>query len=52
MVAVASAYRRLLDHEITAGELESVLDDIGVPAQRMNGFVHGKPGFEYVANQP
>ncbi|WP_417423285.1 ubiquinone anaerobic biosynthesis protein UbiV [Hoeflea sp.] len=51
MVQVASAYRQLLDGEISASELDDILDQAGIPAQRMNGFVHGKPGFQYVANQ-
>ena len=51
MVAVASAYRQLLNQEIDPADLEMKLDEIGVPAERMNGFVHGKPGFEQVMHQ-
>lgn len=52
MVEIASAYRQLLDGAISAGELDARLDAVGVPAQRMNGFVHAQPGFAYVANRP
>ena len=51
MVGIATAYRQLLDGAISAGELDNRLDEIGVPVQRMNGFVYGKPGFEYVMHQ-
>ena len=48
MVGIATAYRQLLDGAISAGELDSRLDEMAVPQQRMNGFLHGRPGFEQV----
>ena len=52
MVEVARSYRQLLDGAISPDELDARLNEIGVPAQRMNGFVHAEPGFAYVANRP
>lgn len=48
MPGIATAYRQLLDGAISVGELDGKLDGLGVPAQRMNGFLHGRPGFENV----
>lgn len=48
MVAVAKAYRQLLDRQIAGDELDARLARIGVPPERMNGFLHGKPGFQMV----
>lgn len=52
MIEIASAYRRLLDGKIEAGELSEMLERIGVPRPLMNGFIHGQPGYERVANMP
>lgn len=48
MVGVATAYRSLLDGVVAAEEFDAVLDGLAVPQQRMNGFLHGQPGFDYV----
>ncbi len=52
MVEIASAYRKLVDGEIEADELNKMLDGIGVPQPFMNGFVHGQPGYERVSGLP
>jgi len=45
MVAVAMAYRRLLDGETSAVETAARLRELGLPGPVMNGFFHHKPGF-------
>jgi O2-independent ubiquinone biosynthesis protein UbiV len=48
MVAVASVYRNLLDHNISAGEAAAMLDELSLPMPFANGFYHGKPGHQRV----
>lgn len=49
MTKIAAAYRQLLGGSIHPTELDAVLDGIGVPQARMNGFLYGRPGFERVS---
>ena len=50
MVAVASTFRALLDHHISAGEATAMLDEIALPMPFANGFYHRLPGHRWVAS--
>lgn len=52
MVAVAHAYRQLLDGRISADETFARLAEVGLPQPVMNGFFHRKPGYLHVGAQP
>lgn len=45
MVAVAEAYRELLDGNASPGETSAKLNGLGVPQPAMNGFFHRLPGY-------
>lgn len=49
MVAVASAFRSLLDHHVSAGEATAMLDEIALPMPFANGFYHRLPGHRWAA---
>jgi collagenase-like PrtC family protease len=48
MVAVASAYRDLLDGRLEASELLARVEGLGLPARVANGYLHGRKGVEFV----
>jgi collagenase-like PrtC family protease len=48
MVAVASAYRDLLDRRIESSELLARVEGLGLPAPVANGYLHGRKGVEFV----
>lgn len=48
MVAVASIFRNLLDHNIAAGEAAAMLEEVSLPMPFANGFYYGKPGHRRV----
>ena len=49
MVAVASVFRNLLDHHISAGEAGAMLDEVALPMPFANGFYHRLPGHRWTA---
>lgn len=48
MVAVATAYRNLLDGRIEPAGLLAEIDSLSVPGEAVNGFVHGQAGAAFV----
>jgi collagenase-like PrtC family protease len=48
MVAVASAFRRVLDGDIAPSEARASLTALNLPAPLCNGFYHAKPGYRWV----
>jgi collagenase-like PrtC family protease len=48
MVAVATAYRAVLDHAITPGEALDRLSELGIAVPFANGFAHRKAGHVWV----
>ena len=52
MIAIARAYRQLLDGRISADETFANLVELGLPQPVMNGFFHRKPGYLHVGAQP